>query len=494
MANLFFKKVTIENLKCFEKQEVNLSVPDGQNEGSGLNILIGENGNGKTTILDAINYLTQSTYSSENKLSINDFFDKDEEILISAETSDFNCKMPYPGNYFECNGILFKAKCRERKSPGKLLSSPFQIGNSFQTKYSNYKNSKGIDSGNEIQGLYKVFSNEIIIDDDINVFLFDKNRTRHLTTGTFKTTFDRICEDLNWKFAKQIDEAKQSKLLENIAGEYFNNVVSIAQKGVGDKIAEELLDFFDNADYGALKIELLDLLHPFSSAFFALRQEDELKQIRAKELGSGVEMILTLLLLKSIAGESKGSVIYLIDEPELHLHPKAQDKLIELLMRESKDKQIILSTHSPYIFKNCLSKKVGFIILKRNVDDEIKLEYANVGGWGKFPWSPSWGEINFHAYGMATVEFHNELYGYIQEATQNFTLNAMETFLVQRGIGQNKAWVRGQNGNPLPPVSSTLQTYIRNSIHHPENTFNAPFTTDELRSSIAEMINLFPIP
>ena len=99
MANLFFKKITIQNLKCFENQNINLNVPDGTNEGSGLNILIGENGNGKTTILDAINYITQSTYSSENKLSINDFYNKDDEITIQAQTSDFNCKMPYPKNF-----------------------------------------------------------------------------------------------------------------------------------------------------------------------------------------------------------------------------------------------------------------------------------------------------------------------------------------------------------------------------------------------------------
>lgn len=494
MANLFFKKVTIKNFKCFEEQEINLNVPDGKNEGSGLNILIGENGNGKTTILDAINYLTQSTYSSENKLNINDFYDKDEEILISAETSDFNCKMPYPDNYFECNGIAFKAKCRERKSPGRLLSSPFQIGHSFLNKTENYKNSKGQDSGKPVQGLYKVFTNENIIDDEINIFLFDKNRTRQINTGTFKTTFDRICDDLNWKFAKKIDAETIDKLIANITGEYFKTVIDIAQKGTGDKLAKELKDFFDKDEYESLKIELVDLLHPFSNAFFALRDDDELTQIKTKDLGSGIEMILTLLLLKSIAGESKGSIIYLIDEPELHLHPKAQDKLIELLLKESKDKQIVLSTHSPYIFKNSLNKNVGFIILKRDDQEEIILDYASLNGWGKFPWSPSWGEINFHAYGMATIEFHNELYGFIQEATQNYNLNSMDIYLQQRNIPLNKAWIRVTNGIPQPPINTTLQTYIRNTIHHPENTANLPFTHQELSSSIEQMINLFPVP
>jgi predicted ATP-dependent endonuclease of OLD family len=494
MANLFFKKIAIQNLKCFEDQDINLNVPDGTNEGSGLNIIIGENGNGKTTILDAINYITQSTYSSENKLSINDFYNKDNEIIIRVETNDFNCKMPYPGNYFECNGMEFKAKSRERKSPGRLLSSAFQINNYFLNINPNYKNSKDQDSGNEIQGLYKIFSNENIIEDEINVFFFDKNRTRQISTGNYKTTFDRICEDLNWKFAKKVDDATKVELVKNISGEYFKNVIETAQKGTGDKLAEGLCEFFGNDEYKNLKIELLDLLHPFSNAFFAIREIDELKQIKTKDLGSGVEMILTLLLLQSIAGESKGTIIYLIDEPELHLHPKAQDKLLELLLKESKDKQIILSTHSPYIFKNCLKKNVGFILLNRDDHNEIILNYANVNGWGKFPWSPSWGEINYHAYGLATIEFHNELYGFVQEQTQNFNIPTMEAYLIQRGIQQNYHWVRLTNGNPQPPEDVTLPTYIRNTIHHPENTANAKFTETELSDSIKSLIQLLPIP
>ena len=67
MSNVFIKRIEISNYRCFENEGIDFSVPDGITPGSGLNVLIGENGNGKTTILDAINYLTQSSYASENK-------------------------------------------------------------------------------------------------------------------------------------------------------------------------------------------------------------------------------------------------------------------------------------------------------------------------------------------------------------------------------------------------------------------------------------------
>ncbi len=54
------------------------------------------------------------------------------------------------------------------------------------------------------------------------------------------------------------------------------------------------------------------------------------------------------LLFSILLDESKDSLIILIDEPELSLHPQAQRKLFQLLVEEAKNKQIILSTHSSY--------------------------------------------------------------------------------------------------------------------------------------------------
>jgi AAA15 family ATPase/GTPase len=491
MNDIFVKKLTIQNYKCFENESICFNIPDGQNEGSGLNILIGENGNGKTTVLEAINYLNLNTFSAENKLKINDFKDYQKDILIIGETGDFQCKMSFPyTGHFVCQGFEFKAKTRERKSPGKLLSSPFQISNTFSTKSKNYNNSDGSDSGKEIPYIYKNFSNEFIDNGEFNVFYFDKNRTRQITTGNYKTTFERICDDLNWKFTKNLDDENKEELLNNICGNYFKNVFEVSQKEVGKKIASDLKNFFDNPDYENLKIELLDLLHPFSNAFFATRKDDSLQQTNIRNLGSGIEIILTLLLLRSIAGTSKGSIIYLIDEPELHLHPKAQEKLLELLIQESRNKQIFVSTHSPYIFKNCLSKKVGLLLFNRDENNEITISNARDKNWGIFPWSPSWGEINFYAYDLATIEFHNELYGYIQEKERKYNESDMESFLESKSIQKNKRWIKVSNGIPQAPYDITLCSYIRNMIHHPENTNNAAYTSEELKESITKLISI----
>jgi len=243
---IFINKLTIQNYKCFENETIDFHTPDGKNEGSGLNILIGENGNGKTTILEAINYLTLNSFSAENKLSINDFHDYQKEIVIQGKSEEFKCKMslPYIDHYFECKGFEFKAQNRGRKSPGKLLSSLFQVSNKFLTKTNTYKKRDGSDSGKKIPYPYSEFSNSYIDSDEINVFYFDMNRTRQITTGNYKTTFERICDDLNWKFAKALEEDNIDEILQNICGEYFKNVIQITQKGTGKKLASELKNFF----------------------------------------------------------------------------------------------------------------------------------------------------------------------------------------------------------------------------------------------------------
>ena len=88
-------------------------------------------------------------------------------------------------------------------------------------------------------------------------------------------------------------------------------------------------------------MDFINILWPFSDAFFALREENEANQIPVAKLGSGIEMIFTLLLLRSISNQSKGSIIYLIDEPEISLHPQAQKNSFNCYQRNRKTSRFL---------------------------------------------------------------------------------------------------------------------------------------------------------
>lgn len=69
--------------------------------------------------------------------------------------------------------------------------------------------------------------------------------------------------------------------------------------------------------------------------------------------GFGVNQLLHLLTQLSLAGPNS---TVMIEEPEIHLHPKAQKKLVdEVFIEASKKSQLILTTHSEHILFSCLN-------------------------------------------------------------------------------------------------------------------------------------------
>ena len=70
----------------------------------------------------------------------------------------------------------------------------------------------------------------------------------------------------------------------------------------------------------------------------------------------------------------------------------------------------------------------------------------------------------------------------------------IEQWLQDKNIQRTKQWIRERNGVAQTPTDVTLQTFIRNHIHHPENRQNTLYTEDELKQSIEEMIGLLSLP
>jgi hypothetical protein len=136
-----------------------------------------------------------------------------------------------------------------------------------------------------------------------------------------------------------------------------------------------------------------------------------------------------------------------------------------------------------------MGPSVNKVVLRRSENDAVQIQAANSADWRMFPWSPSWGEINFVAYDMATVEYHNELYGWLQEHYGLVNEGDVESFLFTKGVTASKIWIRLKDRKKQSPSKVTLCTYVRNSIHHPENPHNPRFTELELMTSISILRN-----
>jgi len=174
-------------------------------------------------------------------------------------------------------------------------------------------------------------------------------------------------------------------------------------------------------------------------------------------------------------------------------HKEHQKLLIHALKSLSNEDntQIILTTHSSDVVKSLNFSNLR-LLLKDKDSTIIKTIETNY-----LPY-PSLNEVNYIAFNDIGIEYHNELYGFLQskamdDDNSNSKEEAFDNWLVSKGCAKNKSWVKISQGNIKPPVNHTIQTYIRDCIHHPENDKNAPFTDEELNNSILQMTDIIKV-
>jgi predicted ATP-dependent endonuclease of OLD family len=231
--------------------------------------------------------------------------------------------------------------------------------------------------------------------------------------------------------------------------------------------------------------EIADSLTPVIPSADSLKWVDVFKSVSItgdedipiNKRGSGVKRLVLLNFFRAEAERRKNEsnvpdIIYAIEEPETSQHPSHQRKLIEAFkeLSQSENTQVLLTTHSPSIVK-----LLDFEDLKL-IKKEPNKEVVSVDR-SELPY-PSLNEVNFLAFGESNDEYHNELYGYIEsEQLLNDYRNGKSTI----------TYIRVKRNGDLLEEQKIVSEYIRHQIHHPENVENTPYTNEQLQSSIGEM-------
>lgn len=467
-----------------------------------FNIFIGNNGTSKTTILEAINHAFSPNFLA-GKIKHTDFINGTDEYIETflqfSESIEVELPDGYTSQKIKCDKLFLRIKKRDKKKAGKVFSDSVTLEHILVPDFPREIGKEGwsIKRKNDSDFTFTTRSlgiSQITTSELPRSFLFGKDRDRQLQKG-FNSSFSTIIEDLNWKFLRTIRKETE----EGQEHDWFKSTKSIsvdAQTKVDldkNEVFKELKKRTDSFDLNEVNLSIIDSLAPFDSSF--LSESKELLDLPIKNLGSGIEMIVSLLFLETLASLSKEKLLILIDEPELHLHPKLQEKLADYLWNLScgeNGHQIFVTTHSPIFYKNSIGR-LGVKTFITNKDEKSNITVSEMSlNNGLFPWSPSWGEINFFAYNYLTIEFHDELYGYIQEKTKFYKEKEIDDYLESKGLVKNKAWTREKDGVAGTTYNCTLSVFIRNKIHHPENiTMQATeYTNNELAESINLMIDI----
>lgn len=206
------------------------------------------------------------------------------------------------------------------------------------------------------------------------------------------------------------------------------------------------------------------------------------KSKTADQRSDGFKQFISFLLTLSaenINSELKNTII-LLDEPETHLHPRAQEDLLkELIAITKKNNNIVFfATHSNYMIdKTHLSRnykvtKPKDLTVVDQFDDKLS----------------SYASVNYDVFEIASTDYHNELFGKAQELSEIENGTAFDKKIEEliENCPVKKDYVH-TNGKKF---DCTLPTYVRHLIHHPENSKNKRFTDGELEKSTMILLEL----
>lgn len=357
------KKIAIKNFRSFK----NSTTIDFEEN---YTTLVGKNGVGKTSILEAINLATSFSFV-ESKIKPDDFNVDTEPIEIEVEFDNYFFLKIADWVKLPSKKIKFVAKYRDKSSPGKAFSTifttthiaipecyqkydelmpsltstnyvPLKVRMNAETKNFEYWVKKNNEFKEVQERLLEIYGQDSL-ENFPRIFYFSKERDKDLKPGYF-TTFQKILDEFNWRFFKDYKTSERNDYVDKwqyIYSFIINKVEDPKQSKIINPLKDKIKDFLGEK-FKNFEISLFNLRQPFDDAFFSLRESDKI--ITLSRMASGELMVIAYFLLKLTSELSKEEIIFLIDDPELHLHPQLQYKLFNEI--KASDFQHILTTHS----------------------------------------------------------------------------------------------------------------------------------------------------
>lgn len=415
-------------------------------------ILAGENGTGKTTVLE-----TLSDFINNGKFFFFDYlkYIVDDDYIIKKSGK-------YPNDKLYVTIINEKTGIRN----DVLITS---------------KNEKNKNNIRYYGCIYSKARSGFHIDsvDSVKTSLIDNNKYENDATDNF-TSIIQLLVDI--KSQDNEDWANECKIgtKRDYNKDFFPNSRMFRFENA-----------FNNFFSGSMKFKNIATSSNKKDIIF----EKHGKDISINNLSTGEKQIVFrgAHLLKNSKAIEGGFV--LIDEPELSMHPKWQEKILQyyrnLFTENVKQKvQMIFATHSEYVLKEALNHKDDVLILALKDNNgtitasPMKLPLA-------LPTITS-AEINYRIFDIASIDYHIQLYGYLQTKEKKGRPSECDTFIegtqeYKSNMSKYSVAVLGLKV-PQDRNDKTLPAYIRNAIDHPDS--GRVYSEEQLRDSIELLIKL----
>lgn len=448
--NMYISKIVIQNFKCFTgKHEIQFK--------PGVNYLVGNNNAGKTTIFYAIEFLVKGA-KYENVISLGH---EQEDVSVTITFSDVGPLKDSLSKYepYRINNtlILCRSSKQETVHQGNTdTKMDIKTVRVFSHEHSQFENPTG--RANTITALF-----------DPNFVYADLHNEELQDFGTTKTT-GKLISEVTEDFQKgpifsDFVDAHELAFGENGIIKALDSVQDNINSKLTEQFGESKMSFhFDSP-----------LITDFLKKGKIFITENGVKT-DASEKGNGMQRALALAIIQVFSeieqSRDTSMMQFFVDEPEIYLHPQAQDKLINALIALSSHSQIFVTTHSPYIMRNYRIEKDSITIVSATEGSQKRIVRIDEMVYAK----PSIGEITFKAFGVPTIDFHQQLFTDLylkwietREERKRPSLSDFNQYLsTHYHLPEDVEFTPRYNGQWGETSSYTLPYVVRNKIDHPE--------------------------
>lgn len=323
---MFLKKLTLNNFKCLSNIELSFEINKTNNRK--WTLILGENGTGKSNILKAIALVT----SGSNALG---------ELLGNTDSwIKFNEK-----------SCTIKAELETKRGEERIISLQINRGDNLSKIISNNKESlRMID--------------DAIENADRNYFVVAYGASRRLSNEVF-SSFEKSRNGRSINVRNLFDNAST---LNPLTAWIIELDYRSGEDGL-NLVKDALKDFLPGITFHSIDKEKKQVLFQTVDGLIPLDQLSDGYQNMAAWIGDLLFRITETFKDYKKPLEARG--LLLIDEVDLHLHPKWQRRLLDFVGNKLPNFQVVATTHSPLTAQQADTGEL--FALKRNDNDVVEL-------------------------------------------------------------------------------------------------------------------------
>lgn len=250
------------------------------------------------------------------------------------------------------------------------------------------------------------------------------------------------------------------------------------EKELGEKVTEHIKSAWPNHPI-EITFKIMDGHINFHVKDVGARGKAQTSGMRSDGFKQFVSFLLT------VAAENRNeelqNAVLLLDEPETHLHPKAQEYLLTQLVNltnTGKNNLVFFATHSNYMIDK---KDLGRYYRVEKNKDENSNEQTEIKPFDNQ--QTTYAEVSYRVFDVLDEQYHNEMYDKLRDAfikNKNSQEKDEAKHIDSLGINpfdeqyfsQVKKLQKNYKDTSKPNNKNakvTLPTFVRNCIHYPAN-------------------------